>query len=371
MLFMKVCLMQSISIKSLHLFGNLSQNLLRTHLHHHFEEIVPGLLLEKFPRLLSDGHGIFRLAGSLHFKFLRSVRHGDEPLEHHLPPHYFRLPRDGRLAVPVQSLQKRPFAIDADVRVHMIEHIEVFQRPFVARPTLNPDGSLRHGGQHLVPVEHAGGAFLHGHPVESRDGEEGGVHHSVVQFAQAGLHVAPEIDALQGGIDAHQLRLSSQRGGPDDAVVGEVLQRGHAAVFVDEGVVGGLALQVAGEDGAVGEPGGNVFHGVDADVHFVAEEGHVELLGEEAFAAQFHQGFVEDHVALGLHHADLQSAVFAQFGEVFLEQATRLEGLGHGEGGAAGADAQWCRSRLAHHFQGRLMRKKRKKQKEGRQRDDD
>jgi len=42
---------------------------------------------------------------------------------------------------------------------------------------------------------------------------------------------------------------------------------------------------------------------VDANVHLVAEERHVELLREEALAADLAQRLVEDHVALRLHDA--------------------------------------------------------------------
>ena len=46
-----------------------------------------------------------------------------------------------------------------------------------------------------------------------------------------------------------------------------------------------LALEHARQNGAVGEPRRHVLHRVDANVHLVAEERHVELLREEALAA--------------------------------------------------------------------------------------
>ena len=50
-----------------------------------------------------------------------------------------------------------------------------------------------------------------------------------------------------------------------------------------------LALEHARQDGAVGEPRRHVLHRVDANVHLVAEERHVELLREEALAADLAQ----------------------------------------------------------------------------------
>ena len=50
-----------------------------------------------------------------------------------------------------------------------------------------------------------------------------------------------------------------------------------------------LALEHARQHGAVGEPRRHVLHRVDANVHLVAEERHVELLREEALAADLAQ----------------------------------------------------------------------------------
>ena len=50
-----------------------------------------------------------------------------------------------------------------------------------------------------------------------------------------------------------------------------------------------LALEHARQDGAVGKPRRHVLHRVDANVHLVAEECHVELLREEALAADLAQ----------------------------------------------------------------------------------
>ena len=50
-----------------------------------------------------------------------------------------------------------------------------------------------------------------------------------------------------------------------------------------------LALEHARQDGAVGEPRRHVLHRVDANVHLIAEERHVELLREEALAADLAQ----------------------------------------------------------------------------------
>lgn len=88
---------------------------------------------------------------------------------------------------------------------------------------------------------------------------------TVLDLLEPGLHVASEVHHLEGGVDCQQLRLPPQRGGPYHGAVGQVLD--GLVLLADEHVVGLLADEVAGQDGAVGQPGGHVLHRVHAQIH--------------------------------------------------------------------------------------------------------
>jgi hypothetical protein len=60
---------------------------------------------------------------------------------------------------------------------------------------------------------------------------------------------------------------------------------------------------------------------VHGDVDPAVEQGIVDLLGEQALAADIGQGHVEDLVAGGLDDDDLQGALLSQLGEARLRRA--------------------------------------------------
>ena len=55
-------------------------------------------------------------------------------------------------------------------------------------------------------------------------GQHSGVDDALVELLEASLHIAAEVDALEGGVDGVELRLPPQRGRADDAAVGQVLR---------------------------------------------------------------------------------------------------------------------------------------------------
>jgi hypothetical protein len=79
---------------------------------------------------------------------------------------------------------------------------------------------------------------------------------------------------------------------------------------------------------------------VDDEVDFVIEESLLELAHEQAFAAQFVQGAVGDLVAGSFESGDIDAQGWVKALERIYDELR----LGQGESGAAGAEAQSCRS---------------------------
>jgi len=322
------------------LFGDLSQYLLRGHLHHHFKEFVSRVGLELFSGFLSDLDGVFD--GTLLFdhEFLASVGHGDQSPEHDLSVNDAGLSGNGCLAVSVEGFEEGTLAVDTDVGVHVVEGVDVFEGSLVVLSALDTDGSLCDGGKHLVPFEDRRGVFVHVHSLQSGDGQERGIDDAVVQFSETGLDVSSEVDAFQCWVLGEDLGLSAERGGSDDGSVGEFGDGFVFVVFCDESIVGVLAGEIARKDGPLGQPGRDVLHGVNADVDFVSEEGNVEFLGEKSLSSQFHERLIEDHVTLCLHDANFDGTVFVHFLELLLEASSGFEGLCHGQGRSPGSDSE-------------------------------
>ncbi len=96
----------------------------------------------------------------------------------------------------------------------------------------------------------------HVEALEAGEREERGRALALLQLAEPRLHVAAEVDNLQVRVLAQDLGLAAQRGRADDGAGGELREvlchRG------DEDVAHVLAGEVAGQDGALREVGGDV-----------------------------------------------------------------------------------------------------------------
>lgn len=72
------------------------------------------------------------------------------------------------------------------------------------------------------------------------------------------------------------------------------------------------------------------------DVYPAPQQGVVNLLGEEALAADVSERLVQDLVARGLDDDDVDGALVLQLREGLLEAVAGLVGLGEGQGAAKG-----------------------------------
>ena len=215
-----------------------------------------------------------------------------------------RVRGDGRAAGAVQRGEERALALDADARLLVVQLGEEAQLLLVAGAARDADGTLRHRGEHHVHVQHLCGVLRHLHAVQARDRQQRAVHDALLELADARLHVAAEVHALQLGELAQELRLAAERRGADERAVGEL---GQVVVLDgDERVAHVLAGEHAGQDGALGQVRGHVLHGVHRDVDATVEQRDVQLAREQPFPADVRQGLVQNLVAGGLRDARMR-----------------------------------------------------------------
>ena len=117
-----------------------------------------------------------------------------------------------------------------------------------------------------------------------------------------------------------------------------------AAGSEDQGVAGVLAAEGAGEDDAGGKFGFEVLEAVDGEVDAAVGECFVDLLGEQAFAADLGEGAILHSVTgraddVFLEHVQVVEAR-RQHRAKFREQAEEDAGLHPGEWRAAGPNPE-------------------------------
>src|SRR5690606_38853386 len=148
----------------------------------------------------------------------------------------------------------------------------------------------------------------------------------------ARLDVAAHRLDAQVGARMPELRLASQAGRADDAARGNLVDA-HV-IGRHEGVEWVLALQHGDDLEALRDLCGDVLHGVHRDVRPPFEHGALELLDEQALAADLGQRRVEDLVATRCHRHQLDG----QARVVAAQQRRDMLGLPEGEAALPGRD---------------------------------
>jgi len=204
---------------------------------------------------------------------------------------------------------------------------------------LQRERALSGGGEHFVEAEHGHFGFIkQSGAAEAGGGEDDGVELAIAEFAKAGVDVAADGIDHEIGAVMEKLGATARRAGADFGAGREV---GDGLGFEgDQHIPWIFALGdgAEGEIGLIDERLGDrdVLEGVDGEVDGAFEQGALELLGEDAFAAELVEGLVDDGVAGGLEDDQLDGEVFV-FVDFFQGGGDEL-GLGLGEERAACAE---------------------------------
>ena len=150
---------------------------------------------------------------------------------------------------------------------------------------------------------------------------------------------------LQVGAEVQHLRLAADGSAADHSAaleggvgIGGVDRAGIWAE--DEGIAAVFAAQGAGEHNTGGKFGFEIFKAVDCEIDAEVEQSFVNLLGEQAFTADFGQRAVLHGVAGGADGVFVEYIHTAEHGAEMPERAEEVARLDQGEGRGAGSDAQ-------------------------------
>ena len=208
--------------------------------------------------------------------------------------------------------------------------------PVVADAALDADRALRRGRREGDRIEDLRRHVELAEALQAGIGEQRRIGLSFGELAEAGIHLATEDDDVEVRPKAADERLAAQRGRAD----GRALRQVEKALCraADEGVADILARQEGREVQALRQLRRHVLGGVHGKVQRAGGKLRLDLLGEQALAADQRQRAVGDAVAGGREHDDLEH-VFRQ--AVRRHQArTGLVGLGERQRAATGADPE-------------------------------
>mmetsp|Transcript_63203 Transcript_63203/g.137455 ORF Transcript_63203/g.137455 Transcript_63203/m.137455 type:complete len:300 (+) Transcript_63203:395-1294(+) len=186
---------------------------------------------------------------------------------------------------------------------------QVTQCLFVVRATLEADGALGDGWKHLFPLQDARSVLFHVHPLEASQGKQGSVNVTRLELPESRLHIAPKVHAGDTRVHGVDLRLASQRRCPNDASLGEICNFGHFSILADEDIACVFAGQHRAELCVRNQISGDVLRGMNAKIHLLGRQGHIELPGEKAFSADGCKGNLQTLVPRGGDDADIHGIV--------------------------------------------------------------
>ena len=175
---------------------------------------------------------------------------------------------------------------------------------------------------------------LQAQPLQAGTGQDDGVVLSGIQFGQAGVDVAAQVAQLQVRAACAQLRLAAQRGGADHRAGRQRIDA--VKIVADEGVGRIGALQHRRQAEARLQLHRHVLERVHGAVGLTALHCQLQLLQEQALAADGRQRAVQLLVATGAHRHQHH----LQSGMGRAQAGGDMFALPQGERALAGGDAQ-------------------------------
>ena len=220
--------------------------------------------------------------------------------------------RDRRVAGAVELGQAGALGAHAQGRRAVIERRQQRAQAVVVGAHLDADGALTDCRKNLPAVDDGRRLVEQAQPLQSGHRQQRRIGLAGRQLAQPRLHIAAQGNDLEVRPEGQQLRLPPQRRGADG---GAPRQLGDARACPGEQRVARiLARQHRADDEPRGQPCRHVLHRMHRAVDAAVEQRFLDLLGEQALAADLHQLAVLHGVAGGLDRHDLNIVRSAKIG---------------------------------------------------------
>src|SRR5687768_1942150 len=237
---------------------------------------------------------------------VRTAWIGDERVEDETSAFRHREHADGNLATAFHLRETCALRPHGDTSRCVVQRREQLAHSGVVIAGLHGDRALPRGGKPRGRIENLVHALMDAESIEPGDGENGGVHLPVVDFAEARWHVAAEIDHLEIGSPREQQRATSQARGSDATPARKLIDRpGAERVVDDERIARILALEDGGDQYALWRFGGKILQGMHAAFDLPRSQRMLQLLGEQSLRTDRAQGLIDALVARGLEGDEL------------------------------------------------------------------
>ena len=202
----------------------------------------------------------------------------------------------------------------------------------IAFANFDPQRSLARSGAHDIRGNDLFDEFRLAQALQSSRGQDDGVVFSLLEFAQARVHVAAQRMNVEIGPDGLQLRLPAQAGRADARALWQILKAGIVART--ESVPRVLPFRNGRDFESRRKFGGQVFQRMHGEIDAPGGESFFNFFRKHAFGADLGQGDVGDLVASSVDDFDFHFVAAAA------QQRGDVVGLPEGELRAAGADAK-------------------------------
>jgi hypothetical protein len=165
-------------------------------------------------------------------------------------------------------------------------------------------GALSHGGAHGFGRENLGDAICPTEAAQSGRGEDDGGVLAFIELAEARIDVAADGFEAEIGTEAAELRGAAQRAG-SNGLAGLKFCEPSA----DNCIAGIFPLRDGGDGEACGQFGWQIFQTVHSKIGASIENGFLDFLSEQAFAAggrtELGEGSIGDFIAGRLYYFDV------------------------------------------------------------------
>ena len=119
------------------------------------------------------------------------------------------------LAAALQFVEQSALGSDASARFGIVERGDKLRGLGVARARFDSERALADGRKHDVRVHNLRDSCRSAEAIDAGDGQHDGVEFAGVEFFQARVHVAAQIQRIEIGTSVAELRLAAQAAGAD------------------------------------------------------------------------------------------------------------------------------------------------------------
>ena len=202
------------------------------------------------------------------------------------------------MATSAQCQSERALGLNAVEGLDMIDRTEQCRRARIVGTTLDPDRSLRRGGEHLLDRDRRPD-IAPTEPVEPGGGKQGRIDLTGVAFRQPRVDIAADRQHLKVGAQPKQLRGAARAAAADPRAVGQLRNRPRP----DQPVANIRALEHRDDPQGVGALALDILHRMDRGVGLPREQGEVELLGPQCLAPDLGERTILNAITAGADDA--------------------------------------------------------------------